>query len=140
MNNVETIGFHGEFEDQHWTIFEDDGKYGLKDKDGVVMIPADYDEINRSGYKGRGWHLRIGEKWGYVDATGNIVIPIEYDYVDLDLHEMIRIKRGETWSLLDSQGQTVLPFEYESIYVDAPNVYRVKKDGVYGIIDKGATP
>lgn len=136
VDEVETSGCNGEIENQQWTIFEDNGKYGLKDNDGMIVIPANYDEINSSGYLGRGWDLKIGDKWGYVDATGNVIVPVEYDDVALERYEMIRIKKGETWGLLDSQGQTVLPFEYEDIYVDAPNVYRVKKDGVYGIIDK----
>ncbi len=70
------------------TLFKSkkDGKYGLVDKDGKVIVDYQYDDVteqNRYGYVG----IKKDGKWGSVDKKGNIVQEPAYnldDYLKID--------------------------------------------------------
>ena len=114
-NIVETTGYHGELEDHHLRIFEDNGKYGLKDRNGAVIIPADYDKISHSGYMGRGWNLSIGEKWGTVNERGERIFPIEYDKIKVRFKGGHFLTKNGKTGYCDVNGAMTIDFLYDEL-------------------------
>lgn len=54
-------------------------KWGYKDENGNIVIPAKYDEA-WSFSEGLA-HVKINGKWGFIDKTDKLVIPAKYDKV-----------------------------------------------------------
>ena len=54
MKEIIKYGSHDILENSWFVRFENQGKYGLKDRNGEIVIPAEYDCINTSGWAGRG--------------------------------------------------------------------------------------
>lgn len=61
--------------------FEENGKYGLKDVSGKVVVSAKYDLVG--SFYGNLAVVRIGDdwegKWGCINKTGKEIIPLIYD-------------------------------------------------------------
>lgn len=89
------------------TVYEDNGKYGLKDWDGTIILPADYDFL-RTPFVYVDDLLSmpvIAEKNGKMglvmpDGHETIVLPFEYD--DISLRE------EEPWFELTKDSKTTL--------------------------------
>ncbi|MCL2859989.1 MAG: WG repeat-containing protein [Oscillospiraceae bacterium] len=63
--------------------FEENGKWGFKDRAGNVVVEPIYDrvtEFNTLGFAG----IKIGEKWGSIDFNGNVVVEPKYFIDDTD--------------------------------------------------------
>lgn len=61
--------------------YEENGKWGFKDKNGNILVEPKYDkitELSKNGFAG----IKIGDKWGIVDKKGNIVIEPTYKIDD----------------------------------------------------------
>lgn len=84
-------------------VFEQNGKVGLNDYKGDVLLPPEYDEI-RLNY-------------------------IEEELVD-PLYIMAR--KGK-WGVVDCNGDIQLPFEYEDIYPMKSADYAVRYQGKWGV-------
>ncbi len=110
-----------------YQVFEENGKAGLKDPNGKVLIPAQYDAIGWSngtfsvvqyttGY-------RINNQWGLITVHNRLVTSA--DFIELYPTESqlllaarqnkatLQISRG----CLNPSGQTVIPFVYAGIRV-----------------------
>lgn len=68
-------------------IFEEEGKFGLKDLEGNVVVKPLYDEIRKNST--RPWapttplSVRKGDKWALVDQlNGEELTPFQYDSID----------------------------------------------------------
>ena len=63
-------------------VAKNDGKYGLVNKDGTLILKYEYDDIteqNQYGYVA----VKKDGKWGVVDAQGNICVEPKYEFQDL---------------------------------------------------------
>ena len=131
-----------------YNIFEENGKIGLKDTDGHVLIPPAYDALGWSegpfsvvdqvtGYKSAG-------RWGIIDLTNHAVTEAEFTgLLPAEGNLIIAYKRSAGSSrylagCLDTSGQEVIPFQYDGltinslrgiVYVRSGNQYK------YGLID-----
>lgn len=85
-------------------IFEQNGKVGLKDYKGDVLLPPEYDEI----------------RLNYVEEE--LVNPI-----------YIMARKGKWWGVVDSNGDIQLPFDYEDIYPMKSADYAVRCQGKWGV-------
>lgn len=118
-------------------VFKDYGKKGLKNKQGIVLLPAIYDEIYFP-FENRPFMVRKDDKFGFVDITGKIVLPVIYEYVnnfDYDGDRAHVVKDGKH-GYIDKNGKIIIPL----IYDNADMAFHkkralVKKNGKYGMID-----
>lgn len=138
VNKQSVKGFHGKLEDAWLQRFEENGKYGLKGKNGEILLPAEYDAVNHSGYAGRGWHIRKGDKWGAVNERVEWIFPIDYDDIKLRFEGGHYLKKNNKVGFCDSEGNMTVDFLYDDLenYSSSWDGFKAKVDGKWGYIDK----
>jgi hypothetical protein len=109
-----------------------DGKFGLVDTAGNILIPNEYDTLDFFGSKG--YSVKEG-KMGLIDREGKIIIPNEYELLDFTgSSDGVSVKDGKV-GRIDMFGNIIIPNEYESIEWNGSIGISVK-DGKSGIIDR----
>ncbi|MBR2744309.1 MAG: WG repeat-containing protein [Clostridia bacterium] len=66
------------FKNNELFAFFENGKWGFKNKDGEIVVNAEYDyvtEFNEYGYAG----IKSGDLWGSIDISGNVIKKPEYE-------------------------------------------------------------
>ena len=106
-------------------LFEENGKVGLKDEEGNVLIPARYDAIGWSNGK-----LSIVDKvvgyrsegmWGLIHTSNKVLTPPEF----LDIkpgegsffiaQKKSPLSQRPSFGVISSSGKTVIPFIYDGL-------------------------
>ena len=131
-----------------YSIFEDNGKVGLKNESGKVLIPAKYEALgwsdgvfsvlnNATGYRSQG-------KWGLISLANHILTKAEFEEIapaDASLL-IVRKKSPSTLRMLAGaitpSGKEVIPFQYDDIKLSSLRAIVFTKIGSqykYGLID-----
>jgi len=65
-------------------LVEADGMKGFLDKEGNIIVPVKYVEIEKFDKVRKNWALVKDrrEKLGFIDKTGKEVIPVVYDNIE----------------------------------------------------------
>lgn len=131
-----------------YKTFEENGKVGLKDTKGRVVIPAAYDALGWSegpfsiidqvtGYKSSG-------RWGIIALNNQAVTGAEYTgLLPAEGNLILAYKRtgGSTRFLagcLDTSGKEIIPFQYDGLTINSLHGIVYIKSGdqyKYGLID-----
>ena len=119
-------------------VFEDNGKWGYKDADNRIVIPAIYDGAVRVFGADSQQHrkcLRYGTvclngKYGVINESGEVIVPIKYQEAYYLTGNFFAVRkriegkkaplrsswRSSWWfGVIDSSGKVVIPFEYSLI-------------------------
>ena len=132
--------------------FEKDGRYGLIDFSGNVVVEPEYESIlSLKGKPGKLLVKKDGD-FGVVDSKGNLVIPTEYNNIAGDNYSteedgytktgyIVKKKTDEGIfaGYISAKGKMILKPEYEMIqrisnYEDKDNIYLIEmKDGKKGV-------
>lgn len=107
------------------------GRWGLIDDNGNVIIPFEYDEI-KFAWKNT-FNVRKKGKWGIIDEAAVVIIPCEYDE-EFHFLEAMSVKKDGKWGIIDNKNKVIIPFEYD-LKFDLGDIMSVKKGGKWGIID-----
>lgn len=102
--------------------FVENGKYGVKDNSGNVLIPAMFDEIGTlwsEEYKKSPCIVYIDDKAGLVspDGKGTMLVECKYKYgraIEWSKFYAFQDMDGN-WGVIGSDGKTYVPFKYDSI-------------------------
>lgn len=133
-----------------YALVNKDGKNGVINKSGTIIIPLKYDYITRyvdgiffEGYAAVGVYDDEGNTtFGFADECGKIVIPIKYSYVGRFSNGIasVALRNSEGMyreGLIDSKGKVILPIEYNSVaWSGEENVAIVDKNGKEYIINR----
>jgi hypothetical protein len=131
-----------------YDVFEENGKVGLKNDQGQVVIPAQYEALGWSnnrfslinkvtGYKHQG-------RWGLINIDNHKVTEAEYDALDATDGPLIVARKKSPMSLrqvagcLNSSGKIVIPFQYDGLRISALRAIVYTRSGnqyKYGLID-----
>ena len=129
-------------------VFKENGKVGLRDTDGKILIPAKYDALGWSkspflvidnvvGYKEGGY-------WGLITLDNKIITKSEFEDLNPGDGSLLIARKKSNLSLrmvtgcLNTSGKEILPFLYDGIkltnsraivYTFVGNQYR------YGLVD-----
>ena len=115
-----------------YTSFSENDKWGYKDKNGKIVIPAKYDfAYNFSEGLAA---VEINGKYGFINHKGDMVIQPKYDSTYKFYKGFATVKVNDRYGLINKAGKTVLPVKYDWIYF-TEGMGRVKLDGKYGFID-----
>ena len=131
--------------------FQKDGKYGLINYDGEIVLEANYDSIESLNYKPGELLVQKDGKYGVVTSNGNEKIKIEYDSIVGDEYYSEDSKynltgyivgnktdTGYLYGYLNSEGKRELDVEFESItrvlkYDDTSSYLIVMTNGRRGV-------
>ena len=92
------------------------GKIGYIDRNGDVVIPLIYDDLEL--FYNDIARAQFNGKYGFIDRKGNVVIPFEYDGLDTWFFEnLARAKMNGKHGFINRKGETVVPFENNRIFV-----------------------
>ena len=131
-----------------FTVFEVNGKVGLKDAEGEVLIPAIYDAIGWSNGKlsivDKVVGYQLGGMWGLIQTSNRIVTPAEY----LDLRpaegsfilaqKKSPLSQRPSFGVLATSGKTVIPFLYDGLHLANMRAIAMSRNGTrfqFGLID-----
>ena len=131
--------------------FEQDGKYGLINYDGEIVLEPEYDSIESLNYKPGELLVQKDGKYGVVTSTGKEKIKIEYDSISGDQFYSEDSKysltgyivgnktdTGYLYGYLNYEGKSELDVKFESItrvlkYDDSSSYLIVMTNGRRGV-------
>jgi len=88
------------------------GKWGLVDKAGNVVIPSKYD--NSPWFWNGMAAVKLDGKWGYIDKNGKEVIPLEYDNTVFFSGGLVAVCINDMWGMVYKNGTLIIPHKYTS--------------------------
>ena len=97
-------------------IVEENGKSGIVDYAGTVILPLKYDSINYlTNYSSDGILLVLTKNNKNALYT-NRKFFTEFDYDSMaSFHSSIKIEKDKKYGLMNAKGKIILPIEYDSI-------------------------
>lgn len=117
-------------------VYEEDGKMGVKDAAGEVLVPAQFEDIAYTYSDScRGFAvpaIRSG-KMALVkpDGQGTLLSEFVYDSVDFQDGFFILVKEGK-FGLATAGGHVVVPAEQDEVYLPMNDLVVFTKDGKNG--------
>jgi hypothetical protein len=124
--------------------FQENGRSGLMDCFGEVLIPALYDETwFRTSYfvsREKPVACRKENKWGMVmpDGAGTIVADFLYDNIFLEeyysMWSFIIVVLSGRYGFIDIKGNPLTPVDIDEIFHPANDMGKVRKGDRYGFI------
>ncbi len=131
-----------------YNVFEENGRVGLKDELGNVLIPAQYEALGWSNGNFFIFHSVIGfkmdDRWGLIHIDNHIVAKAEYEEIFPEDGALIIARKKSDLSLrivsgcLNTSGKEIIPFQYDGIKLYAFRAIVFTKIGNqyrYGLID-----
>ncbi len=131
-----------------YSVFEENGKVGLKNDQGKVLIPAQHEALGWSddtfstlgdvtGYKSKG-------RWGLINLSNHRITKAEFEEIFPGDASLIIARKKSTLSLrtvtgcVSLSGKEIIPFEYDGIKISSLRAIVFTKIGnqfKYGLID-----
>lgn len=124
-------------------VIEKDGKEGVKDLDGTVLVPPIFDKV---AYTYSRIHVNANMpvvvvnngKFGIVRAngTGELVLPCEHDFISLTdlLHFFLVVDNGKTM-IVNGRGEQLTPQTIDKVYDTNDGIIPVETGGKQGLYD-----
>ncbi|MBU3659232.1 MAG: WG repeat-containing protein [Flavobacteriales bacterium] len=116
---------------------DSNGKFGLKDDAGNVILPASYEDIpyiSSDNLKEGAIMAKQAGKWGLIDLQGNVLIPFKYDQMKFN-ESIAMVKLNDKYGFVDKNDKLIIPFIYENACSFDEGLTHVRKDGKVGFID-----
>ncbi len=129
------------FAEQEYEVYQEEGRYGMKDPSGEIIIPAVYEAIGWSDGNQRQFDNVVGYKekgqWGIISLKNKLITGPEY-YSLIVLNDFLLGSRKGKFSnqllygVLNTKGQGIVSFRYQSIrsWKDGNYVVREWVDGL----------
>jgi hypothetical protein len=140
------LTYTGTFGQTDYTLFYSEGKTGIKDKSGQIIIPAQYERLGWSdgsfsiisGTTG----YQLNDKWGLLQVGHRQITGPEYTKLWPAGTEMLLATKktavSEKTGIIDINGKTIINFEYESLKTEAnymTALLKVNNKYRYGILN-----
>ena len=134
-------------------LVKKEGKWGLIDPEGEIILQCRYDRIrmlsmdreNSDLYR---YYLEVKKdgKYGIFDLNGELIISCAYDFIcsisddteEGDIHNWNKVYfivgKGEKYGIISGGGKEILPIEYDNIYKEFE--YEIYLDCDFLMIEK----
>lgn len=92
-----------------------DGKYGIINFMGDIVIPFEYDEIGE--LKEGLLKVRKGSQWGFCNLTGVQIVPCKFEFVE-DFKQgtsCVCVLLNEKFGKIDKSGNILVPFQFQYV-------------------------
>lgn len=126
--------------------FEENGKVGLKNAFGQILVPALYDDVLNQqdafgGYLFPVVVVELNEKYSLAlrDGSGRTLCPFIYDDIEELDSEHYCVNKDEKYGIINNKGQNIFPCVLDSAYTDIihlpPDVSAVvENNGKFGFV------
>lgn len=123
--------------------FKLNGKYGLADVKGRILLPNAYDGIGKFVDDLALMVVHDGPEendnnklYGYVDLKGSIVLPAEYKFISKRHNEFSIVMRYNVWGFFSYLSHEITIIE-NAMYLGrvGDGLYKFKIDNKYGLVD-----
>ena len=128
--------------DWYDSIFEENGKKGLKDVKGEVVVPAKYDDFQECCHYVYAHDIPrvaiLQGKAGLVKANGSgeELTAFEYDSMAFMMIEpYYTVRKGSKYGIVGMDGREIVPCILDEIFHPSGNCVVFKADGKYGLLD-----
>lgn len=139
-----------DIENIDYQLFEMQGKQGIKDNQGNVLIPAQYEEL--------GWSkgdfeivnnvlgFRLNDAWGLINLQNEIIAQATYTQLYPGNRGLLiaavkgKVSQRDFLGVVSTEGKVVLPFKYASVKLADLRAIVASKPGrhyMYGVVDLG---
>jgi hypothetical protein len=131
-----------------FSLFEENGKVGLKDAEGDVLIPASYDAIGWSNGKlsivDKVVGYQSGGLWGLIHTSNRIVTPPEFMELKpgegsfLVAQKTSTLSQRPSFGVITTSGKTVIPFSYDALHLSNMRAVVMSRLGTkykFGLVD-----
>ncbi len=135
----------GEMISGHAEVVNEDGKKGVVDSLGTLVVPYEFDSIEYKWFGGQlFFQVRKSGVYGIYKSDGKVVVPVEYDLIARSDKATLKVRKGGKYGILSSSvrnmGETICELSYDYMSnsiedrddVDYPAVVEAK--GKYGLI------
>lgn len=132
----------------NFNVFEENGKVGLKNGQGQVVIPAQYEAL---GWSDGGFSVidnvtgfRQNNRWGLVNISNHRITKADYEDLFPGEGSLLIARKKSTLSLrivagcINTSGKEVIPFQYDGIKLLSLRAIvftRIGNQFKYGLID-----
>lgn len=113
--------------------FSLDEKWGLKDKDGSIVVEPVYKRIIRVG-NGSWIAQNKRGRYGLIDPQGKILVPFKYNHADRLVSKFAKFGNYNDYGLWDENGNNIIKPEYSKIEILFGQMFLTYKNYKYGII------
>lgn len=117
-----------------YTLMQQDGKIGLLNRQGQLLLPAKYEEIKilDSNFI----EVIINGEQQIITSSGQIILKGNlYKEPTVLGHRLLVFKRKNLYGCVDIKGKKVLNAEYEEIKLYNKQFIKISKQGVFGLSD-----
>ncbi len=129
----ETVSANTQIKNSDVEVFSDDNKFGIKDKNGNILVPAEYKKLVRVGETS--WITLKGSRYGLMDNSGNFLIKPKYRHVERILLKYVKFGNDNDYGLYDETGKVIIPAEFSSIEPLFGQMFLTCKKYKYGVYD-----
>lgn len=123
-------------EELTFEIFEENKLWGLKNKEGNVLLSPQFDEFFNFGPPDLAV-VSKNAKYGYVDTTGKIVVPLAWDDAfDFEYSGFAVVALQGKMALIDTKGNQTTQMIYDELEaLGEGNYFNAKTNELWGVID-----
>jgi hypothetical protein len=130
-------------------IFSRNGKYGLINSLGEIIVKPIYDGIDRGWFSFKNTytfpHFQNGllmviqsGKYGYIDQTGKVIVPFnQYEDAGAFLYrDLAPVKKNGKWGYINRKGEIAIPCSFDGVACFSNNgLAAVSQKGKIGFIN-----
>lgn len=130
---VENIQPQAKLKMSDLVVFNEDGKFGLKDKKDNVIVKPEYSKLIRVGTTS--WIVQKRNRFGLIDCEGNYLVKPKFRHVERVFGKYVKLGNDNDYGLYDETGKAIIPPEYSSIDPMFGRMFLICKNYKYGIVD-----
>lgn len=114
-------------------VFCENNRFGLKDENDNIIVPAEYQKMIMVGKNG--WIIQKKNKFGLMNSNGDILLETKYRHVDRVLGRFVKIGNDNDFGIYDEYGKEIIPPNYNSIDLLYGRMFLTYKNFRYGVSD-----
>ncbi|NYR10875.1 WG repeat-containing protein [Psychrobacter sp. BI730] len=120
-----------------------EGRYGLLNKQGQLVVPLEYDYIvqlidSEKMIEREGDIVKVkkNNKYGLINSSGEVVLPLEYEDITSFSDKLLVVKINGKYGLVDEKGRVVIDLKYDELGAISSNMAVAVKDEDYKFINR----
>lgn len=115
--------------------FRQNGKYGIIDEFGNIIIEAQYDLL--APFSDGLACFKKNRKWGYINKRNEVVIEPQFESCLFFNDGYAKFEKDRKYGLIDTTGKIIIPPKYEACAYDSEGLFRCRlEDTIFFYDDK----